>query len=84
MTGKLPHEGADPPSWSRARHREAALRPLADQSPLSETIVQDAVKQIGVSRSHFYRLLAARRRTRKADETHKAVVSLERVGSHFS
>src|SRR5580693_6588176 len=26
----------------------------------------------------------ARRRTRKADETHKAVISLERVGSHFS
>src|SRR5580658_5240574 len=59
MTGKLPHECADAASWSRARHREAVLRPLAGQCHLSETIVQDAVQQIGVSRAHFYRLLAA-------------------------
>ena len=32
-------------SRSRARHREAVLRPLAGQSHLSETIVQDAIQQ---------------------------------------
>jgi len=59
MRGKRPHECADAASWSRARHREAVLRPLAGRSQLSQTIVRDAVQRIGVSRAHFYRLLAA-------------------------
>ncbi len=53
------HERADTDAWNRARRREAALRPLAALPSLSEAIVQDAIQQIGVSRSHFYRLLTA-------------------------
>ena len=61
MTDEPLHERAEAEAWSRARGREAVLRPLAAQ-PLSRAIVQQATEQIGVSRAHFYRLLGAYRR----------------------
>jgi len=61
MTDEPLYERAEAEAWSRARGREAVLRPLTAQ-PLSKAIVQEAIQRIGGSRTHFYRLLAAYRR----------------------
>jgi hypothetical protein len=48
-----------PKDWSRARHLETILRPLAAQASLSEVAVRLASKRMGIGRAYCYRLLAA-------------------------
>jgi hypothetical protein len=53
------HEGAEDVDWSHALHRESVLQPLLTRGSLSNEVVKEAAQTIGISRAHFYRLLAA-------------------------
>jgi hypothetical protein len=50
-------ENADQDAWQLALEREAVIRPLAEQGRLSPTLVQDATRQLRLSRSVLYDLL---------------------------
>ena len=53
------HECAEDVDWSHALHRESVLQPLSTRGSLSNEVVKEAAQTIGISRAHFYRLLAA-------------------------
>ena len=50
-------ENADQDAWQLALEREDVIRPLAEQGRLSPTLVQDATRQLRLSRSVLYDLL---------------------------
>jgi hypothetical protein len=52
-------ENADQDAWQLALEREAVIRPLAEQGRLSPSLVQDATRQLRLSRSVLYDLSAA-------------------------
>ena len=43
--------------WELALEREAVIRPLASKSKLSVTLIEEATRQLQLSRSVFYHLL---------------------------
>jgi hypothetical protein len=53
------HECAEDVDWSHALRRESGLQPLSTRGSLSNEVVKEAAQTIGISRAHFYRLLAA-------------------------
>jgi putative transposase len=44
-------------AWGVALHREAVIRPLAEQPGLSAESIAEAANQLGLSRSILYKLL---------------------------
>src|SRR5271167_855363 len=48
--------------WQEACRREAVIRPLAEQDPVSRQEAVAAAKQLGISRAMVYRLVASFRR----------------------
>lgn len=48
--------------WALALAREAVVRPLVDQAPLTQAVVQLAAGQLGLSRATVYRLVSRYRR----------------------
>jgi transposase len=49
-------------AWGVALHREAVIRPLAEQPRLSAESIAEAANQLGLSRSILYKLLQRYRR----------------------
>jgi hypothetical protein len=43
--------------WEKARRRADIIRPLAKNESVSRIAADEAAKQLGVSRRHFYELL---------------------------
>src|SRR5258705_10381475 len=50
-------ETADGEEWQLALEREAVIRPLASKSKLSVTLIEEATRQLRLSRTVFYDLL---------------------------
>jgi putative transposase len=50
-------ETADGEEWHLALEREAVIRPLASKSKLSVTLIEEATRQLRLSRTVFYDLL---------------------------
>jgi putative transposase len=55
-------EMAGEAAWGVALHREAVIRPLAEQPRLSAESIAEAANQLGLSRSILYKLLQRYRR----------------------
>jgi Helix-turn-helix domain len=49
-------------AWGVALHREAVIRPLAEQPRLSAESITEAANKLGLSRSILYKLLQRYRR----------------------
>jgi putative transposase len=50
-------ETADGEEWQLALEREAVIRPLASKSKLSVALIEEATRQLQLSRTVFYDLL---------------------------
>jgi hypothetical protein len=51
-------QSASEEDWALALAREAVIRPLTDQSEVTEELVVTASDELGISRSLVYRLVA--------------------------
>ncbi|MGA2648332.1 MAG: helix-turn-helix domain-containing protein, partial [Candidatus Sulfotelmatobacter sp.] len=58
-------ESASDSDWGTALQREAVIRPMAEDGKVGKASVQEAGRQLGVSRTLIYRLVSRYRRRPK-------------------
>ena len=63
--------------WLTAKNRYELLAPLAEQDKISSTDLQHALKMLGISRAHFYRLL---RRFQDSDKLLSSLTPRRKTG----